>query len=241
MRKILLFIGSTFIALVLGVSAFAAWKLYPHHNPLPLNAPLLSSSVNEGIARLHNAEALTDYKHLSRSFQAQILASYCGVASSVSVLNSLGIETDQYKFFNDEASQIRPQLKVMFGGMTLNDLAGLLTAHGVQVLVHHASQFSLNDFRSMVESNLKTEHDYLIVNYQRAVLGQGKVGHISPLSAYDRVSDSVLIMDAAAHKYPLTWVPIKMLYAGMKTIDNSSGEMRGFVEVSKKKLKDDQS
>ena len=183
-----------------------------------------------------NAEAFADYKRLSRSFQAQKLVSYCGVASSVSVLNALGVETDQYDFFIEGTEQVRPWNKVMFGGMALTDLAGLLAEHGVQVSIHHADQFSLNEFRAAVKSNLKTEHDYLIVNYQREVLTQGKVGHISPLSAYDHESDSVLIMDTAAHKYPPTWVPLKLLYAAMKTIDSSSEKMRGFVEVSKRGL-----
>lgn len=37
----------------------------------------------------------------------------------------------------------------------------------------------------------------------------------------------------AAHKYPPTWVPLDLLYAGMQTKDSSSGKMRGYLEVSR--------
>ena len=80
--------------------------------------------------------------------------------------------------------------------------------------------------------NLSTPGDYLVVNYQREVLGQNKVGHISPLAAYDRETDTVLILDTASYSYPPTWVPVADLFAAMATTDRSSGKSRGFVEVS---------
>jgi hypothetical protein len=76
-------------------------------------------------------------------------------------------------------------------------------------------------------------NDYLLVNYQRKVLGQGAVGHISPLAAYDEDSDKVLILDTAGYKYPPTWVPVDGLFDAISTTDSSSGKTRGFVEVRK--------
>lgn len=70
---------------------------------------------------------------------------------------------------------------------------------------------------------------YAAACYQRELLGQDRVGHISPLAAYDR--DKVLILDTAAHKYPPTWAPVERLFAAMQTVDGSSGKMRGYVEV----------
>jgi len=119
----------------------------------------------------------------------------------------------------------------MFGGMSLTDLSGLLKAHGLKVAHYHADQFDETQFRAAAARNLASDGDYLLVNYQREVLGQGRVGHISPLAAYDQDTDSVLIMDTAAHKYPPTWVPVSLLVAAMKTEDPSSGKMRGYVEI----------
>ncbi len=205
--------------MVLGRVGYIGWRLYPQYNPLPLPLPLISSTSEKGMERLLNAEALADYEKLSESFQAQALISYCGVASSVSVLNAMGRKSSQYDFFNSKASDVRSQFNVMFGGMSLSELAGLLDAHGLKVSINHIDKISVDEFRVTIEQNLANSNDYLIVNYQREVLGQGRVGHISPLAAYDRDTDSVLIMDTAAHKYPHTWVPLTMLYNAMKTTD----------------------
>ena len=181
---------------------------------------------------LEGASIRADYSQLSRTFQAQILASYCGVASSVAVLNALGINVSQGDFFTDDAAKVRPRLKVVFGGMSLPELGGLLIAHGVQVSVFHADESSVDKFRSTIENNLATVDDYLIVNYQRKILGQDEVGHISPLAAYNHKSDSVLIMDTTRNNYPPTWVPVKMLFEAMSTTDSTTGKMRGYIEVS---------
>ena len=148
------------------------------------------------------------------------------------MLSALGREVDQGSFFTAAASDVRPRRKVMMGGMSLPDLAGLLGAHGAAVSVQHATDSDLDAFREAVIRNLSTPGDYLLVNYQREVLGQNKVGHISPLAAYDRETDTVLIMDTASYSYPPTWVPVADLFAAMATTDRSSGKSRGFVEVS---------
>ena len=122
-------------------------------------------------------------------------------------------------------------MQVTFGGMSLSDLAGLLAAHGMDVTKMHGDELTLEKFRQVIESNLAREGDYLLVNYQRQTLGQGRVGHISPLGAYDKNSDRVLIMDTADYKYPYTWVPLEALYAAMQEKDSSTGLTRGVIDV----------
>lgn len=215
MRKIFKFVGVLIGLVVIGLGAFVGWSLYPHENLLPLPDSLISHDSAAGAERLRTATSKADYEPLSDWYQAQSLASYCGVASSVTVLGALGIETSQSKFFTDKATQVRSRMNVVFGGMALPDLSGLLRTYGLQVSVHHADSFDIAQFRETLENNLANADDYLIINYQREVLGQGKVGHISPVAAYDRATDSVLIMDSAAHKYPPTWAPLKLVYAAM--------------------------
>ena len=233
MRRAFKWIGVTIATVILALAGFIAWNLYPHANPQSLPTPLLSLSSHEGAARLKRSAAIADYSALTGSFQAQELASYCGVASSVAVLGAFGSTTSQSDFFTQDASKVRSRLKVTFGGMTLAELAGLLRSYNLNVKVRHADEFDVVDLRRAVKVNLSSANDYLLVNYQRAVLGQGRAGHISPLSAYDEASDSVLIMDTAAHKYPPTWVPLESLYAAMRTSDSSSGKLRGFLEVAR--------
>ena len=57
----------------------------------------------------------------NQNFESQIYISYCGVASAVSVLNALGIETTQKSFFSAAKLPFTSKLKVMFGGMTLKE------------------------------------------------------------------------------------------------------------------------
>jgi hypothetical protein len=80
-------------------------------------------------------------------------------------------------------------------------------------------------------TNLKTENDYVLVNYARKALGQVGAGHISPLGAYDAKSDSFLILDVNPYKAPWVWVKSKDLIAAMRTFDTV--ENRGYILVSK--------
>jgi hypothetical protein len=232
MKKFLGVVGVILLAAVIGFSGFIWWKLQPHPDPQPLPPELIALDTPEGSAMLEGAEDRADYGALSQSYVSQELISYCGVASSVTVLNALGQDTSQSDFFTPEASLVRPRRQVMFGGMSLLDLAGLLAAHGAIAEVHFADTVSLDDFRVAVQRNLADPDDYLLVNYQRGVLGQAAVGHISPLAAYDADTDRVLIMDTASYKYPPTWVPLAKLYEAMNTTDSSSGRARGYVEVT---------
>jgi hypothetical protein len=231
-KKILAAIGVIMIALASGFAGVVWWMLQPHPDPQPLPAELVSLETAEGRALLEQAEARSDYDRLSGTFVSQDLVSYCGVASSVSVLNALGLDTDQDEFFTPQASRVRSRYRVTFGGMSLIDLGGLLAAHGVNAEVEHADDGSVDGFREVVQRNLADPDDFLLVNYERGVLGQGSVGHISPLAAYDLETDRVLIMDTASYKYPPTWVPLPMLYEAMKTTDTATGRLRGYVAVS---------
>ena len=220
-------------AVLLGFLAILGWwQLVPRDDPRPLPPDLVGLTTPEGQALLADAEASADYPPLSSHFEAQALRSYCGVASGVIVLSALGRETSQKAFFVATADNLRPRWRVVLTGMPLADLGMLLAAHDVGIAVHHASDSSPDSFRRAVQANLGKSGDYLIVNYQREVLGQEATGHISPLAAYDADTDRVLVMDTASYKYPPTWVPIEKLFAAMNTIDSETGRTRGYVEVT---------
>lgn len=232
LRKTLTTLGVLVIALALLFVASVWWRLQPKEDPQPLPDGLVSLFDANGVARLGDADAMADYDLLRSHYESQELRSYCGVASSVTVLSALGRDVDQGSFFTSEASEVRPRRKVMMGGMSLPDLAGLLRAHGATVELKHAAASTVEQFRETVVRNLSNEGDFLLVNYQREVLGQYRVGHISPVAAYDRETDTVLIMDTASYSYPPTWVPLASLFEAMATLDRSSGKSRGYAEVS---------
>jgi hypothetical protein len=80
--------------------------------------------------------------------------------------------------------------------------------------------------------NLSQGGDYVIVNYSRALLAQPGGGHVSPVAAYDKKSDSFLAMDVNLNRAPWVWVPGKALIAAMRAHDTV--ENRGYLLVKER-------
>ncbi len=232
MQRILLVLSCTLLGLGLLGTVWFLLTILPHNDPQPVVAPLLAANNPEGMQRLAEAKFAADYSALYENFAVQEWTTFCGVASSVAVLNALGQRVNQESFFNRHTRNIRSRLSVMAAGMTLPDITALLRAHQLQVQAQHADEFTLAEFREQVKLNLADPNNYLVVNYQRAELGQTARGHLSPVSAYHAPTDSILIMDTAAYKYPKTWVPMNMLYNAMRTMDEDSDQLRGYLEVA---------
>ncbi len=233
MKRALKIIAVLLLVLPLGFAGYVWYLLQPKQQDLPLPETLVAVDVPEGIALLEFAEHRADYPALSDAYQSQELGSYCGVASGAMVLSALGTATRQADFFTRETDAVRTRFQVTFGGMSLGELAGLLAARGLVAQAMHGDELTVQEFREVVQRNLSTVGDYLLVNYQREALGQGRVGHISPLGAYNAQADRVLIMDTADYKYPYTWAPLEMVYKAMQEHDSASGRARGFIEVSR--------
>jgi hypothetical protein len=117
--------------------------------------------------------------------------------------------------------------------MTLDQLGGLLASYDVRVKVYHASGTNLAEFRKLAAENLKQPGNFIIINYLRKEIGQERGGHISPLAAYNELTDRFLIMDVSRYKYPPVWVKTADLWKAMNTVDSTAGKTRGFVLVSK--------
>jgi hypothetical protein len=160
------------------------------------------------------------------------------------VLNSLGVAAPpvseygaftgftQDNLFNPRTEKILPQALISRRGMTLDQVGAIAAAYGLGVQVVHASAVSAAQFRAAAAAALGTRGQYVIVNYLRTALGQQQYGHISPLAAYDTVSDRFLILDVARYKYPPVWVRSADLYAAMNTVDAANdGKTRGYVLV----------
>lgn len=213
-------------------AAFAWYTLQPKEQNLALPPTLISAETPDGMALLDTSEHKADFGALDEAYVAQDNISYCGVASGVAVLKALGIPSSQSDFFTDAASKVRSRLQVTFGGMTLQQLDGLLAAHGLETRLVHGDDIDVDEFRSLLAQNLSKTGDYLLVNYQREDLGQGRSGHISPVGAYNADADRVLIMDTADFKYPHTWVPLELLHKALLEVDSASERPRGLLEVT---------
>jgi hypothetical protein len=230
-------------ALILGLYV-AGGSVFAQTLPLPRN--LIAFNSAEGEQLLLESKARKDYWNLSMQFVTQNNQAYCGVASIVMVLNALSIPAPvaleyspyhvftQENFFNNEQTKkvLSPEV-VSRQGMTLDQLGQLLGSYPVKVKVYHASQSSLEKFRSSVVANLKQPNNFVLVNYLRKSMGQEKGGHISPIGAYNEQTDRFLILDVSRYKYPPIWVKAADLWRAMATVDSVSGKTRGFVFASR--------
>jgi hypothetical protein len=212
---------------------------------LPLPASLIALDSEQGEALLFDAEARRDYFPLSQHFVNQVNPAFCGPASISMVLNALDVPRppsdmtlglglfDQDNVFTDKTEAIKAKAMIMKGGLTLDQLGGLLVAHDLKAEVHHAGDSSLEEFRKIAAAELGTDGRFVLVNYLRKALGQETGGHISPLAAYDADSDRFLILDVTRYKYPPIWVTATDLFAAMNTVDSDGGLTRGYVVVGK--------
>ncbi|MEM1263489.1 MAG: phytochelatin synthase family protein [Pseudomonadota bacterium] len=232
MKRFLKILATALLIVPILFAGFVWYTLQPKEQDLVLPPTLVSVESPEGTALLESSNYTADFDALDRSFVTQNYISFCGVASSVTVLNALGKESSQADFFTDAASDVRSRFQVTFGGMTLEQLDGLLQAHGVETTALHGDELSLAEFRTIVEQNLSTDGDFLLVNYQRKDLDQVGSGHISPIAAYNAASDQVLVLDTASFKYPYTWVPLERLYEALHDVDSASGKPRGILEAT---------
>jgi len=204
--------------------------------------PMASPEGQELLLRRSTLRA--DYGSLSQWFETQANQAYCGVASSVMVLNSLAVQAPpaagygSYRFWTQTnlfaapagLRFARPEL-VARQGLDLAQLQGLLISQGVQSERYHGSDLSLEQFRLLLRRNLSDPGDRLLVNYHRSALGQAGGGHISPLAAYDQQTDRVLLLDVARYRYPAVWVGSRDLWRAIRTIDASTGRSRGLIRV----------
>ena len=210
---------------------------------LPLPDQLTSLTSPEGQQLLQDSESQADFIPLMSQFVTQINQAFCGIASTVMVLNALGVpapaapEWDQQYFtqdnlFNDrtEAVIVRPTVERQ--GLTLAELAGILSSYPVQVEVYYGSDISLEAFRERIATNLAEPNNYVLINYLRRAIGQERGGHISPIAAYDADTDQFLILDVSRYKYPPVWVQAETLWQAINTVDAVSGKTRGFLLIA---------
>jgi glutathione-S-conjugate glycine hydrolase len=196
----------------------------------------------EASAALFQAADVRDhFWTICRYFVSENMLTYCGIASSVTVLNSLGVPSpdapqiypykmfNQENFFTDEVLQIRRPSEVEKNGSTLNQLAKMLAVFEVNVNVFHADTINADLCRTMLVDALRSADKRAIVDFDRGTLGQKGGGHFSPLAAYHAAEDRFLLMDVARYKLPPCWVPADLLHRALLAVDPVSGQSRGFL------------
>ena len=197
-----------------------------------LELPVGQVALESEKGKAYFAESVkTDYLEIKKFFVTQSNGAYCGVASSVAVINALtGSKIiDQETYFKPNVKSSR---LVKNSGMSLEQLTSHFKVHGMKTKMHNGDVLSLDEFRKLAINNFKDPDNFLVVNYYRRSLEQVGGGHISPVVAYHKATDSMLVMDTATYKYPPTWVKTEDLWKAANT-KSWNGERRGLVEVSR--------
>lgn len=214
---------------------------------LPLPETLVAAASDAGEAILVDADAREAYFPLVNSFVTQQNQAFCGVASTVMILNAMELPApavpayDPYKTFTQdnvltpETEKIIPLELIKKQGITVDQLAGLIGTYPVTVALTHAADSSVDRFRTEARAALATPGQFVIINYLRKAIGQERGGHISPLAAFDAETDRFLILDVARYKYPPVWVKTADLFGAMNTTDSDNdNKTRGYIVIAKK-------
>jgi hypothetical protein len=207
--------------------------------PLPPN--LIALDSDEGRALLVRAKDSRAFYPLVSQFVTQDSTSFCGVASSVMVLNAMPIEAPvakawaPFRLFTQDnvfgAGELTAA-SVKKGGLTLDQTAFLLGENHVDAVAVHASDSSEAEFRQKARESVAQPDHHVLVDFLRSELHQDTGAHWSPLAAYDAQSDRFLVLDVARFRYPPYWAKTADLFAAMKTLDLDSGKSRGYVLIS---------
>jgi Phytochelatin synthase len=178
-------------------------------------------------------------------FETESRLTFCGPTSLAIAMNSLGLNdptppslfpyhlVTQQTVFTPANLLVKSYDEVDRSGLMLDQLARFAKNLKLQASVLHAADLSASDLRARLIAALGQPDSRVIVNFNRASLGQEGEGHFSPLVAYDAISDSFLILDVARYKYPPAWVDYKDLDTGMRAVDPASGLSRGVLIVTR--------
>ncbi len=206
---------------------------------------IIYADTERGAELFDEATVKGHFWPICRYFISEKFLTYCGVAASVTVLNSLGIEAPddpqifpykmftQDNIFTDEVLHHRRPLDVEKGGNTLEQLAVVLEALHVGVDTYFGSDLDLETCRQTLVGVLTSSDQRVIVDFNRKTLHQKGSGHFSPLAAYHEGDDRFLLMDVARYKAPPCWVSAPMLHAALQGLDSTSGKSRGFLVITR--------
>lgn len=92
---------------------------------------------------------------------------------------------------------------------------------------------NLDFFRTVIYASTRRENFFLITNTSRKALKQTGDGHFSPVAAYHRKSDHILLLDSARFKYSSMWFNIESIYNSFKQLDQATNLQRGFILASR--------
>jgi len=194
------------------------------------------------------------YWQLAPFLVQQMTVSSCGLATMTMILNgarALGgdlamgsISTEEGLLNLLDEEKLRAGVRANGVGMSLADFARrmerALEIHGLakqwRVSFAHVDHptHAIEEFRAGLR-RMESGQAFVAVNFHLdRFYGDGSnVGHFSPLGAYDRATDRVLMLDVYKPDYEPTWASVPRLMNAMATVSPKTGEQRGYALVKR--------
>ncbi|XP_076906470.1 glutathione gamma-glutamylcysteinyltransferase 1-like [Bidens hawaiensis] len=213
--------------------------IYRRVLPCPPAIDFVSSEGKELFMEATQGGTMESFFKLISYFQTQSEPAYCGLASLAMVLNALSIDPGRkwkgpWRWIDESMLDCcEPLEKVKAEGISFGKVVCLAHCAGAKVEAFRTNQTSIDEFRKHVLACSTSDTCHVITSYNRATFKQSRTGHFSPIGGYHAGRDMVLILDVARFKYPPHWVPLKLLWEAMDTVDEASGFNRGFMLISR--------
>uniref|UniRef100_A0A5B7AP13 glutathione gamma-glutamylcysteinyltransferase n=1 Tax=Davidia involucrata TaxID=16924 RepID=A0A5B7AP13_DAVIN len=213
--------------------------LYRRILPSPPAVDFASSEGKQLFLEAIQSGTLEGFFKLISYFQTQSEPAYCGLASLAMVLNALAVDPGRkwkgpWRWFDESMLDCcEPLEKVKAKGISFGKVVCLAHCAGAKVEAFRTNQSSIDDFRKSIMACSTSDDCHVISSYHRGTLKQTGDGHFSPIGGYHAGKDMVLILDVARFKYPPHWVPLRLLWEAMDTVDGATELHRGFMRISK--------
>jgi hypothetical protein len=209
-------------AIVIPVSLLARSRFVPPASPVD---SIRGTWRYQDASLLARAWTLPAAQRMQPAFRFQRNSSSCGPASVANVFRSLGDDVDEVAVL---AGTGMCWTGVCFGGVTLDELAGIARAnpaHRVSVL----RDLTFEQFTEHLRHSNDPRRRY-IANFHRGPLfGQGH-GHHSPIGGYLERENLAFVLDTSDSYKPFLVDP-RRLFEAVNTVDSTGGKKRGLLLI----------
>ena len=192
---------------------------------------------------------------LSSCYNTQSKLTYDGLTTLAIILNSLQIDPRRcwksiWRWYTDELlDNCVYKDGVKEPGPTLEEFVYLAECNGAIATIVRPNK-TIGQFEKFVQSLARVctggklandqnptneiPKEFMAISYSREAVGQFGGGHYSPVAAFDRETNSVLMLDTARYKYPPHWIPVELIFQAMLSVDIVTGKSRGYIVLEAK-------
>jgi hypothetical protein len=183
-------------------------------------------------AMLASAWQLPVASTYKNNFVYQENSAFCGPASIVNTLNSLGVRgVSQSKVIENSSTYY---IKARILGLTLDEMNKMFkdnlkkSGHSEWSVTEYRD-LTINEFRNHMRQANRPDFRY-VINFSRLPLFGVDIGHHSPIGGYIENSDSVFLLDVLEDYKPFI-VSTEKLFIAMNTIDSETEKKRGLIQL----------